>query len=132
MALSKNAEIVRRGYEAFNRGDHERMIADIAPAFEYTGTGAVPGFGGVSQGAGGWAEAVSWLQDEFDHPRVEVRELIEREDQVLAGVTLHGRGKQSGADTSWEIWNLWTIHDGKIVLGRGIRTREQGLKALGA
>jgi hypothetical protein len=32
-------EVVRRAYEAFNRGDLEAMSADFAPVFEYIATG---------------------------------------------------------------------------------------------
>jgi ketosteroid isomerase-like protein len=32
----ENAEIVRRGYEAFNRGDMEAMVADVAPSLRVT------------------------------------------------------------------------------------------------
>jgi ketosteroid isomerase-like protein len=36
----ENVEIVRRGYEAFSRGDLEGMVADFAPTFEYASMGA--------------------------------------------------------------------------------------------
>ena len=42
-----NIEVVRRGYEAFNRGDLNGMVEDFAPTFEYVASGAVPGTGGV-------------------------------------------------------------------------------------
>ena len=125
----ENLDIARRGYEAFNRDDQEAMVADLGSAFEYFGTGAVPGSEGRYQGARGWSEAVSWLRDEFDEPRIEVRELIEQGDKVLAGIAMHGRGKRSGAKTSWELWQLWTIRDGEVVLGQGFRTRDQALEA---
>jgi hypothetical protein len=38
----ENVEVVRRGYEAFNRGDLDGMVADFAPTFEYVASGAVP------------------------------------------------------------------------------------------
>ena len=39
----ENVEAIRRAYEAYNRGDLESMVVDIAPEFEYETTGAVPG-----------------------------------------------------------------------------------------
>ena len=35
----ENAETVRRAYDAFNRGDLEGMVADLAAEFEYLATG---------------------------------------------------------------------------------------------
>jgi ketosteroid isomerase-like protein len=121
----ENAEIVRRGYDAFNRADQEGMVADLAPTFEYVVTGAVPDFPGPYRGAAGWVEAMRWLRDEFENPQVNASELLEREDKVLARITIHGRGKQSGAEVTWELWQLWTFHEGKIVRGQGFRSREQ-------
>ena len=31
----ENVEIMRRAYAAFNRGDIDGMVADVAPDFEY-------------------------------------------------------------------------------------------------
>jgi ketosteroid isomerase-like protein len=127
----ENVEIVRRGYEAFNRGDAEAMVADIAPTCEYVGTGAVPGFQGVYQGPEGWKEVVSWMWDEFEDAHVEIRELVRTGDQVLASLTLSGRGKQSGVETNLDMWQLWTIKDGKFQRGQGFRTKEEALEAAG-
>jgi ketosteroid isomerase-like protein len=46
----ENVEVVRRGYEALNRGDFDGMVADFAPTFEYVATGAIPGFASVYRG----------------------------------------------------------------------------------
>ena len=43
-------ELVRRGFEAFNRGDFEGVAAEFAPDFEYVASGAIPGVGGVYRG----------------------------------------------------------------------------------
>ena len=34
----ENVEMVRRGYDAYNRGDPEGMVADFAPTFEWSTT----------------------------------------------------------------------------------------------
>jgi ketosteroid isomerase-like protein len=123
----ENVETARRAYEAFNRGDLEGMVADFA----YVATGAIPGEGGVYRGPDGWTDFVGWLRSEFESPRVQIRELIEAGDQVLAAVTLRGRGKQSGVDASWDVWNLWTMCEGKVVHGHGFTSRADALEAAG-
>jgi uncharacterized protein len=128
----ENVEVVRRGYEAFNRGDLQGMVADFAPTFEYVPTGVVPGFDrDVYRGPDGMKEFMGWMRDEFDDPRAEIDELIEAGDQVLVGVIAHGRGKQSGVEGSWHFWHLWTVRDRKLVRGQGFVSREEALKAAG-
>ena len=46
---------------------------------------------------------------------LEVEELIDAGDQVLALIRFSGRGKASGADVEVRVWNLWTFDDGKPV-----------------
>jgi uncharacterized protein len=127
----KNAEMVRQAYEAFGRGDRETMVADIAPTFTYEATGALPDAGTVHHGPEGWAQFVRWLSDQFEDARVEIHELVETGDQVLASATLRGRGRKSGAETSWHVWHLWTFQDGKLVHGRGFTDRVEAWEAAG-
>ena len=97
LAMSQeNVEIVRRGYEAFNRGDVDGVVGLLAPDFEYVASGLVPGVGGVYRGAEGLRGVAETFWAEFDDPRTEVHELIDAGDQVVASTTMRGHGKQSG------------------------------------
>jgi ketosteroid isomerase-like protein len=127
----ENVEVVRRAYKAFNRGDLEAMFADAAPEFEYVATGAIPGAGGVYRGPEMFRQFLGQWWGEFDEPRVEVHELIEARDQVLAFLTFRGHGKQSGVETNWSLWQLWTVRDGEVVRGQGFTSREEALEAVG-
>jgi ketosteroid isomerase-like protein len=89
----ENVEIARRGYEAFNKGDPDGMVANFAPNFEYVTTGGIPGVDAVYRGPEGLTEFVGWMWGEFEEPRIEVHELTEAGNQVLAEVTLRGRGQ---------------------------------------
>jgi ketosteroid isomerase-like protein len=57
--------------------------------------------------------------------------LTDAGDQVVARLTTRGRGKQSGVETAWEFWQLWTYRDGKAVHGRGFTDRDEALEAAG-
>jgi ketosteroid isomerase-like protein len=91
----QTAEAVRRAYKAFNRGDLEGMFADAAPEFEYLPTGAIPGAGDVYRGHEEFRQFLNRWWGEFDEPHVEVHELIEASDQVLASVTFRGYGSRA-------------------------------------
>jgi ketosteroid isomerase-like protein len=111
----ENVEAIRRAYEAYNRET----------------TGAVPGTRSVYRGPEGWREFAGWMREEFYDARIEIHELTEAGDQVLAEVTLQGRGKQSGVETRWALWHLWTVQDGKVVRGQALTRRDEALEAAG-
>jgi ketosteroid isomerase-like protein len=68
---------------------------------------------------------------EFEEPEVDVHEFIDAGDQVLVSLTFRGRGKQSGVETHWSLWQLWTARAGKVVRGQGFTNREAALEAVG-
>jgi ketosteroid isomerase-like protein len=62
---------------------------------------------------------------------MEVHELVDAGDQVMAAVTLRGRGKQSGVETSWDVWHVWTVEHRKVVHGQAFTSRAEALGAAG-
>ena len=124
-------ELVQRAYEAFNRGDRDAAVADLAPDCEYVASGAIPGATGSYWGPDGFKRFTEWLLDQFDDAHVEIRDLIEAGDQVVIRAAIRGRGKHSGAETSWENWHVWTVRDGKAVRGEAFTSRKDALQAAG-
>jgi ketosteroid isomerase-like protein len=127
----ENVELVRNAYDAYNRGDMEAMADDVAPEFEYVAMGAIPDIPAVFRGPEAWSQFSAWLREEFNDARVDVHELTDAGDRVLAEVSLRGRGKQSGLETTWNIWHVWTLRDGKVVHGQGFEHRADALEAAG-
>ena len=125
----ENVELVRRGLEAYNRGDLDGAVADFAPDCEYVPTGALPGGSGVYRGPEGYKRFVAWLREGFEDARLDVNDLIDAGDRVIAALTLRGRGKQSGVETSWDLWQVWTIRDGMIVHGQAFTDEAKALEA---
>ena len=79
----------------------------------------------------GFRGFLEWFWEEFDEPNIEIRRLVDAGDEVLSWVTFRGRGTQSGAETSLDLWHVWTLQDGTAVRGRAFRSREEALKAAG-
>jgi ketosteroid isomerase-like protein len=127
----ENVEIVRSGFEAYSRGDMDRAVADFAPDCRYTASGAIPGRTGVFHGPEGYMQFMDWLRSEFEDAHVDVDELIDAGDTVIAGSTIRGRGKHSGVEASWVVWQVWTVRNGKIVRGQGFTSRTEALEAAG-
>jgi ketosteroid isomerase-like protein len=107
------------------------MAANFAPEFEYVTTGVIPDTPAVYRGPEAYREFSAWLGDEFNDARVDIHELADAGNRVLARITLRGRGKHSGLETSWDLWHVWTMRNGKVVHGQAFRTREEAIEAAG-
>jgi len=127
----ENVDWARGAYAAFNRGDLEAGVANLAPEFEWVATGVVPGVEGLFRGPEEYRQFLESWWSEFDNPHLEVHDLTDAGDQVLAWLTLHGRGKQSGVETTWEIWHVWTLHDRKVVGHQVFTSRDEARAAVG-
>jgi SnoaL-like domain len=70
---------------------------------------------------------------EFNDPHIELHELIEAGDQVIVSGTSGGRGKHSGAETSWgPLWGVFTMRDGCMIRWEGFADdRAAALEAAG-
>jgi ketosteroid isomerase-like protein len=127
----ENVELLRRAFEAYNRGDMDGAVADFAPDCRYTAAGLIPDRTGVFHGPEGYKEFFGWVASEFDDVHVEVDELIDGGDTAVVGATLRGRGKQSGAQGKFTFWQAWTFQNGKVFHGLGFASREDALEAAG-
>ena len=127
----KNVDKIRAGFDAFNRGDFEGMVADLSPDFEYIPSGLLPDTEDSYRGRDEFKRFMGWLVDQFDDARVEAHEFIDADDKVFLSMTNRGRGKASGVETSWTFWFVWTFRDGKAVRGQTFLSRADALEAAG-
>jgi ketosteroid isomerase-like protein len=105
-------EILRRGYEAFNRGDAEVLYAMMEPDFVWHEAPEVPG---PKEAIGreefaGYLRGFDRLWDEFSFELVEVVEPEREDEPVLARVRGRGRGRGGGAEVELEIFHVWKLH----------------------
>jgi ketosteroid isomerase-like protein len=129
----ENVELLRRFTEAFNRGNLAGAIAlvDPPPEFEFVGSGVIPDLAGVQRGPEGLRRAVETFWGEFDDAHAELHELIDAGDEVFVSATFRGRGKRSGAETSWDVWAVFTVRDGRMVRWQAFSERDPALEAAG-
>ena len=130
----ESVEVVRRIFQAFDRGDIEGAIelAGTSPEFEFVPSGAlIPDLASVQRGPEAFRRVAETFWAEFDDPRIELHELIDAGDQVFTSFTLSGRGKRSGVETTWDPLSVWTVRDGRLVRWLGFTDRDAALKAAG-
>ena len=100
-------EIIRRAYDAFNRGDFDEAVKHVHPDVEISGT---------LESLKGRDALRKWLEpDMFESQRFEVKEVTVRGDVVLAHITTTGRGAGSGIEFTQEAFNVFWFSDGEIV-----------------
>jgi uncharacterized protein len=112
---SANADLVRRGYEAWNRGDVEGVLSFLDPEIEWHGYTHIPESGTLE----GRDDVKAWLErflDAWEQLEIKVTELIDAGDQVVALVRFRGSGKGSGVPVEGGTdAHVWTVRDGRIV-----------------
>ncbi len=126
----ENVEIVRRGHEAFERGDLTTALEAFDPEVTCYTAAPLPdpeeyhGTEGFLQWFGRWTEG---FEDYVQH----AEEYIEAGDHVIAQVYQRGKGDQSGVPVEGRYWFLHTLRDGKVVRMGVHATQDQALEAAG-
>jgi ketosteroid isomerase-like protein len=130
--VSENVEVVRRGYEAFNRGDIEGSLTTIHPEIEWN-TYIVPGpGGGIYHGHDGVRQLWSDARNIFGDFRNEPERIIDvPPDRVVSFIRVCGIGKGSGIPVEARIAHLFTFRDGLAFRVRSYEDRDEALRAAG-
>ena len=124
----KNVEIVRRGYEHYNRtGELDYSVLD--PEVQW-----IPDPRVGESPIRGREKLIEFFVDRasvFREMRVDVERAWDRGDQVLVFVRIAGSGSASSAGFEIRIAHLWTLLDGKLVRGQAFGNRDEALEAAG-
>jgi uncharacterized protein len=124
-----NLEVVRGGYEAFNRGDFAWMVTQMDPEIVWHDASEIPG----ARRRVGLEEVRAFLESFpriWEEPRFEPEELHQAGDTVVALVRFTGRGRNSGAEVSRELAHLFEFRGGRAARVVTYFDREQALLAL--
>jgi ketosteroid isomerase-like protein len=122
----ENVEIVRRGFEAWERGDIEGLLQ----AFDETVV-VRPVIGPDRLGPSGVLEmAADWVEG-FEEFTMKAEEFIDAGDDVVVRVRQEAREASAGVPVEATFWFLYSMRDGKAVRFELFREREQALAAVG-
>ena len=124
-----NVELVRKGIDAFNKGDFEAMLQlGNAEDFEYDWSRSLGPNRGIYRGLEGLREFVHDQWSTFEEVRLEAHEFIPRGQHVIVTATTHGRGRQGVAVTAKSA-QLYTFEGGRLVRITLYQDREEALAA---
>jgi len=123
---------LRRGYEAFNRGDTS-VIREFArevatPDVEWGATGAFPTYRGP-EAMPEWMEVTLSAWEEFEVSLDEV--LHDGDDILVVAELLRGRGRGSGVEVEMRIFSAYWFEEGKLRRRAAFTERKEALEAAG-
>jgi ketosteroid isomerase-like protein len=126
----ENVEIVRNFYEALSRGDLDAAFEMAEPDFELVPPNQSP----VNAPLRGVQEAKAWLTDQQNTVgdlSIDVEELIEAEEFIVALIRLRIRPHGADADFELRIGHMWALSDGKLIRCEIFPERDKALEAAG-
>ena len=126
----ENVALVHAAYEAVDRGDLEAAISYIHPEIEFHTYVHSPE-AGVYRGREAVQEYNQGLFEQFESMRVEVQELIEAGDRVVAMTTQRAVPKGGRQEIEVQMAEVWTVRDLLLAERHSYATREQALEAAG-
>ena len=120
----------RRFAHAITSGDLEAAVALCHPELEFH---SVLGISGLAYlGHEGVRQYFDDVASAWREWTVEVERVTEAADgRVAIVMTMHARGKGSGASLAERTAHIWTLRDGKLWQNEPYREPEEALRALG-
>ncbi len=124
----ENLDRIRDGWDAFNQ-THLASVEGMHPDIEWH-TRADLADSDTYRGYEGIAKLNSDWVGTFDNPRVDIEELIDAGDRVIAVLRFSGRIRGSGQQVSMLETHLIRVLDGKIIEVHEFSTKAAALEAL--
>jgi uncharacterized protein len=123
-------DLVRQGYEAWNRGDREWVLGQMSPDFEWVTPDDDPD-PGTHAGHEGVVDFWDQWREIFGLLKFQVEETIDAGDRVVAVVRRLGIGNVSGVEVQEVVIQVFTFRDGRAVRCEEFYDREQALSSVG-
>ena len=129
----ENVEAFKRGLEAGNRGDIEALLEQLDPEVEWHSAlhALLGGEQTVFRGHDGVREMIGDLNEAFDEIHIEMTEIRDLGDGLVAIGRTRTRGKTSGVETNTPLAFVTEIKNGKTLLIRAYLDPKQALEAAG-
>lgn len=133
--MSENAEIARRGFAAFSRGDWDACLAEVHAEIEWHLTFRLPDLPpdkDVYYGHEEVQELFDAFKSVWDELTIDVEEVLyDRDDVLVLRVRFRGRGGASGIEVDRRLFYLQTIEDGKLRVQRPFESEREAFAAAG-
>ena len=126
----ENVEIVRRAWDAWNRGDWDEWRSYLSPDFELDGSSALGEWRGVTRGSDQVLRGIEQFLEPWKAVRIEIDELIDAGEHVVQRGTAHFVGRD-GIEVQAKGAYCWTFRDGVMIRGLFSNEFDDALEAAG-
>ena len=126
----ENVEVCRAVVEAFSRDDTPALLELFDPSVVFTPLPDAPDLQSF-HGHEGLLQGIAQTTEIWDDFSVELREMRDFDDHVLASLRWWGRGPSSGIQMEVDIYALATFREGKIVRWLLFASEQQAFEAAG-
>ena len=119
-----NEAVARRFAQAITSGDREAGVAACDPEIEFRSVLGISGRAYV--GHAGIREYFDDIESAWAEWSVDVERIAEASDgRVAIVMTMHARGKGSGAGLAQRTAHVWTVRDGRLLRNELFREPDQ-------
>ena len=127
-----NVEIMRRAYDAFNRGDLDLVVSEFWDRQIEWQTSREDPDAATHRGREGVRRYVERWLDSFEGLHADVEEYTEAAgDRVFTWSRWTGRGRGSGIDAEWWLATVFTLREGRVIRAEEYFDRTEALRAVG-
>ena len=129
----EGVEAYRRGVDAFNRRDVEAFLREVDPEIELHASlmTMLGGEATVRHGHDGLREQFRDLGEAFSEFRLEITEIRDLDERLVAIGHLRGRGRASGAEVNSPIGYVVELKNGKAIRIHDYFDPDEALEAAG-
>ena len=129
----ENVNILRHGYEAFNRGDIDAVTSIMDPNIEWQepDVEGMPGRGTHHGPEAVVNNVFGPAVESLDDFQAVAEEFLDAGERVIVLGRFQGRGKESGRTLDAPFAHVWTLRDGKIVHYRNYPDTANFLQTIG-
>jgi ketosteroid isomerase-like protein len=126
----ENVEVVRRGFEAWDRADYDAALSHFSPDVEIDASERVlnPATYRGLDGARRFRDEIAETWGEF---HVEIEDALPAGDEVLVLVHTTAQGRGSGAEVDSRAAWVVAVSDGRVTRLRLYRDRNRAREAVG-
>ncbi|MDX6668072.1 MAG: hypothetical protein QOK04_1452 [Solirubrobacteraceae bacterium] len=128
---SENVELLQSMLDAYNEGGVEAMLPYIDADFEVTVPPTLSVEPDTYRGHEGMRHYFESFADVMDEVRFDAEAFVDAGDRAVATTRLTARARETGLEVEQQVFQVWTVRDGRAVKAEVYPTKAEALRSVG-
>jgi ketosteroid isomerase-like protein len=128
---SENVELLRSMLDAYNEHGVEAMLRYIDADFEVTVPPSLSVEPDTYRGHEGMRHYFESFADVMDEVRFDAEAFVDAGDRAVATTRLTARARETGLEVEQQVFQVWTVRDGRAVKAEVYPTKAEALRSVG-